>query len=93
MDNRMLSKQWEGYLQYLKDWADSHTDDGFVGCSPACFDEWLSCEGIEEAATRLPECDSEYCIFNPNGYCCVPLVYAKQPEITEDGCQSSIFRE
>jgi len=33
--------KWKKYCQYLKDWADSHADAGFLGCTPACYDEWL----------------------------------------------------
>ena len=88
-----MNKQWAAYLQYLKDWADAHSDTGFMGMSPACFDEWLSNEGAQNEENKLPECDSDYCIFNPNGYCCVPVVYARQPEINDDGCRSAIFRE
>lgn len=32
---------WKAYCQYLKDWADSHTDPGFEGCCPSCYDEFL----------------------------------------------------
>lgn len=35
---------WYSYLQYLRDWVDSHTAHGFYGMTPACFDEWHSCE-------------------------------------------------
>ena len=84
---------YKKYLQYLVEWAQTHAEPGFIGMSPVCFDEWLACEGQVAPESRLPECDSDYCIYNPNGYCCVPLVYAKQPELTEDGCKSFIYRE
>ena len=31
---------WGQYIQYLRDWADAHTEPGFLGTSPACYDEW-----------------------------------------------------
>lgn len=37
--------RWEKYLQYLKDWADSHKDPGFAGCCPVCYAEWCEYEG------------------------------------------------
>jgi len=39
---------WGKYLQYLRDWAGSHSEPGFYGTTPACFDEWLECEYQEE---------------------------------------------
>jgi len=39
---------WSKYLQYLRDWTDSHSNTGFYGCTPACFDEWLVSEYQEE---------------------------------------------
>ena len=39
---------WRKYLQYLRDWSDSHSEPGFYGTTPACFDEWLGCEYQEE---------------------------------------------
>jgi len=41
---------WQSYLQYLRDWADSHREIGFYGTTPACFDEWLDCEHREADA-------------------------------------------
>jgi hypothetical protein len=41
-------KVWSRYLQYLRDWADSHSEPGFYGLAPACFDEWYGCEYQEE---------------------------------------------
>lgn len=40
----------EAYCQYLKSWADSHSDIAFDGCTPACFDEWATNE-----RTEIPE--------------------------------------
>ena len=41
-------KEWKEYLNYLKDWADNHNSIYFVGCSPACYDEWLDNEYEEQ---------------------------------------------
>ena len=41
-----MTKQ-AAYCQYLMDWAESHSDSGYEGCTPACFDEWLGAEGAE----------------------------------------------
>lgn len=38
---------WAGYCQYLKEWAESHSDAGFAGCCPACYDEFLNSEWQE----------------------------------------------
>lgn len=35
---------WEKYLQYLKNWIEDHKNEMFLGCSPACFDEWAENE-------------------------------------------------
>ncbi len=40
----MENNSWSAYCQYLRDWADSHSDRGFEGCCPACYDEFLECE-------------------------------------------------
>lgn len=32
------------YLEYLKDWANSHNEMGDYGMSPICFDEWYDNE-------------------------------------------------
>jgi hypothetical protein len=36
------------------------------------------------------ECDSENCIFNPEGKCLYPLLYGKKPEDTFNGCSGWI---
>lgn len=33
------------------------------------------------------ECDSETCIFNPNGICLAPLVTGHATDLDEDGCR------
>lgn len=32
------------YLLYLYSWRKSHRGKGFKGCTPACYEEWYSCE-------------------------------------------------
>ena len=39
---------WQKYLQYLRGWADSHSESEFYGMTPACFDEWLDNEYHEK---------------------------------------------
>lgn len=38
------SGDWDGYIKYLHKWAVEHSNKGFNGCSPVCYDEWLGCE-------------------------------------------------
>lgn len=40
--------KWHEYLEYLIHWAISHSDKGFAGCCPVCFDEWLDSEGSDD---------------------------------------------
>ena len=40
----MENNSWSAYCQYLRDWADSHSDRGFEGCCPVCYDEFLEYE-------------------------------------------------
>lgn len=40
--------KWHKYLEYLIHWAISHSDKGFAGCMPACYNEWMDCEGSDE---------------------------------------------
>lgn len=42
------SGDWDGYIKYLHEWADRHSDKGFAGCCPVCYDEWLEYEGSED---------------------------------------------
>lgn len=37
--------KWHEYLEYLIHWAISHSDKGFAGCMPACYNEWLVSNG------------------------------------------------
>lgn len=43
-----VESKWHDYLEYLIHWAISHTSKSFAGCMPACYDEWLDCEGSGE---------------------------------------------
>ena len=40
-----VESKWHEYLEYLIHWATSHSDKGFAGCMPACYNEWLALEG------------------------------------------------
>ncbi len=39
------------------------------------------------------ECDSETCVFNPEGICKVPFVTGKAPGLSEDGCTDYCYKE
>lgn len=41
--------KWHEYLEYLIHWAISHSDKGFAGCCPVCYDEWLDAEGSKDS--------------------------------------------
>ena len=43
-----VESKWHEYLDYLIHWAISHSDKGFAGCMPACYNEWLDCEGSDD---------------------------------------------
>lgn len=43
-----VESKWHEYLEYLIHWAISHSDKGFAGCMPACYNEWLGSEGGDE---------------------------------------------
>lgn len=93
MDDVRNVEQWKQYVWYLLKWAVSHQAIQYVGQSPLPYDEWLNDAERENDGFILPECDSEYCAFNPNGYCWVPLIYARQPGLSDDGCTDFIYRE
>ena len=40
-----VESKWHEYLEYLIHWAISHSDKGFAGRCPVCYEEWLECEG------------------------------------------------
>lgn len=35
---------WNNYIEYLKDWANQHSDEMCEGMSPACYEEFLDNE-------------------------------------------------
>lgn len=39
------------------------------------------------------ECDSETCVFNPEGICKAPFVAGKAPGLSEDGCTDYCFKD
>ena len=43
-----VESKWHKYLEYLIHWAISHSDKGFAGCMPACYNEWLDSEGSDD---------------------------------------------
>lgn len=43
-----VESKWHEYLEYLIHWAIFHSDKGFAGCMPACYNEWLDSEGSDE---------------------------------------------
>lgn len=94
IDTADMSLCWKKYLQYLMEWSISHRDCRFTGMSPACFSEWIDNEAAEgkEQENLIIECDSQLCLFNPTGYCIVPILSGQQPVVIEDGCENFIFR-
>ena len=47
-EEEKVESKWHKYLEYLIHWAISHSDEGFAGCCPVCYDEWLDGEGDDE---------------------------------------------
>ena len=47
-EEEKVESKWHKYLEYLIHWAISHSDEGFAGCCPVCYDEWLDVEGDDE---------------------------------------------
>lgn len=47
-EEEKVESKWHDYLEYLIHWAISHTSKSFAGCMPACYNEWLDCEGSGE---------------------------------------------
>lgn len=43
-----FEREWTAYLEYLKEWALTHSGVEYYGMSPACFDEWSDNEAEEE---------------------------------------------
>jgi len=63
------SQQWAQYIQYLHNWADSKADPGFMGCTPACFDEWADSEdtGCRRDIALATKCGN--CFHYISGQC------------------------
>lgn len=93
MDDIPNNGLWRQYLYYLLKWVVSYQAHQYAGMSPAGYNEWINSEEKAKEEDMLPECDSEYCAFNPNGYCWVPLLYAHQPRLNDDGCSDFVYRE
>ena len=47
-EEEKVESKWHKYLEYLIHWAISHSDKGFAGCMPACYNEWLDSEGSDD---------------------------------------------
>lgn len=43
-----MKTNWDKYIEYLKRWAETHSDNEFEGMSPVCYDEFLDNEEEEE---------------------------------------------
>lgn len=39
------------------------------------------------------ECDSEHCVFNPDGICKAPFVTGRAPGLNDDGCTDYCYKE
>lgn len=86
--------------EIFRDW---EKDSGFGGELWVCEEEWsVSADSgwtgdqLRDYCRRAmcEECDSEHCIFNPEGVCLFPMLYGKAPMLTEeDGCLSSVYDE
>ena len=46
-----------------------------------------------QAQGLCPECDAEYCVFNPEGYCRLVFVTGELPQLSEDGCKNYTYPE
>lgn len=38
------------------------------------------------------ECDSEHCVFNPQGICKAPFVIGRAPSLSDDGCADFCYK-
>lgn len=47
-EDLLRTKEWSGYLAYLRAWADEHASPLFWGMSPVAFDEWCCNEAQEK---------------------------------------------
>lgn len=48
---------------------------------------------LVRAQSLCCECDSETCLFNPEGICKAPFVTGKAPVLSEDGCTDYCFKD
>ena len=48
---------------------------------------------LVRAQSLCCECDSETCVFNPEGICKAPFVTGKAPGLSEDGCTDYCFKD
>lgn len=48
---------------------------------------------LVRAQSLCCECDSETCLFNPEGICKAPFVTGKAPGLSEDGCTDYCFKD
>ena len=46
-------KDWEKYIEYLKNWAEEHKGDEFEGMSPAGYNEWQNNENEHDGDDRI----------------------------------------
>jgi len=44
-----IKEQWQSYLGYLVEWANTHQDSGNMGMNPICFNEYLDNEYQEDS--------------------------------------------
>ena len=55
-----MEDDWKQYLDYLREWANSHAGNEHKGMSPACYDEWYDNEyGEVEIKVGVRFFDSE----------------------------------
>ena len=39
-----MDNKWKLYIEYIKNWAEEHSDGAYAGMSPICYDEWIDNE-------------------------------------------------
>lgn len=63
---------WKLYIEYLKQWAEDHSDEECEGMSPACYDEWCDNEFYYDVDEDLIErVEQEY---HKSDVCMVALI-------------------
>lgn len=63
---------WKLYIEYLKQWAEDHSDEECEGMSPACYDEWVDNEFYEDIDEDLIERIKQE--YHKNDVCMVGLI-------------------